>query len=909
MKKNFKRTIIGLLALVFVCSLAYSQLTTTGAIEGNIKDPEGNPLPGVKIVLSSPGLIGGAQTRITDPEGKFRFVGLMMGVYTIEASLPGFVTMKREDISLHIGQTLTITMEMKIATLAEEVTVTAVSPLIDVKDSAVGKTQLDKDFLLNIPNASRRISYMINQAPGVWGNSGFGGAGRAGNTYTLDGVESRWTKSGIDWAMVDFNIFEELQITGLGANVEFDGFSGIATNSVTKSGGNELTGLLEFVYGDWGWTAKNFDPKEKMFSLYKAPNRTRWFDPAVSIGGRFVRDKLWFFGAFRWPRNQSEIVGMSEISSVEKPAAFIKLTFQPSNKLRLSAWVEHDVYYNKNTDLGIMRPPICSWVEDGWTNLYNFNGLYSFSERTILEFRFFMNDVPYWDEAKGGDNPGRVDYKTGMHSVNAENYYDSWTGRYEISSTLSHHADQFIKGSHDFKFGVDFEVAPAWDKYWYPGGVWYYDNVPGAGGKLHTYAYEYSYDFEQTFVRFSVFAQDSWKISENITINPGIRFNWDKGWNADIGLLTHRGWVGTPTGIKPAFFAKSFVPRIGFAWDIFGDHSTALKAHYGKYAAGMLHNYYIEATTTGISDYVIYDVLPDKTRVEIFRANYSNPATVDPDIKFPVMDQITAGIERELFKDTSVGVTFIWRKWKNFIGRVNTGATWKKMPYTYKDEKGVQQTIEVYNRTSKAAADKFYITNPESGKYPSCIDTPRSKYIGLMFTLTKRMSNKWMLNASYVYMKLKGTETGGGSRLSQWVNPNSQLLGYGTLGNDVPHQLKIYSTFVLPLDFIISPTFQYIRAYNWTRTVKAPSYATGATSVRIEERGSNRYDPFINFDLRLEKFFTIGKNRLEIQADIFNLFNRGVPTGLESRVDRTTFGLATGVNAARIFRVGIRFLY
>lgn len=907
MKRLIKFIFISALMVVFLSGLTYSQSKNTGAIEGNVKDVEGNPLPGVKIDLSSPDLIGGIQSKITDAEGRFRFVGLMPGVYVVEASLQGFTTVKRENITLHIGQTLTITIELKIAKLEEEVIVTAVSPLIDVKDSAVGTTMLDKSFLDNIPNASRRITYMIDQAPGIWGNSAYGASGRAGNTYTLDGVETRWTKSGIDWAMIDHNIVEELQIMGLGANAEYDGYSGAATNMVSKSGGNEFSGHAEFVYLDWKWTGKNFDPKEKLFSLYQAPPREREFDPAVGIGGRFIRDKLWFFSAFRWRRSQREIVGLKEISSIEKPTFFLKLTFQPSNRLRLSAFYEHDVYYNKNTGLSVRRPPECTWVEDGWCNLYNLTGLYSFSERTFLEFRLFYMDVPYWDESKGGDVPGRVDYATGMHSVNSEGYYDSYTARYVISSTLSHHADEFIKGSHDFKFGVDFEVAPAWDKYWYNGGVWYMDNVPGWDGKLHTYAYSYSYYTQQTFVQVSAFAQDSWKISDNLAINPGIRVNWYKAWNADIDLLSHRGWVGPPKAMKPSFFAMTFVPRIGFTWDIFGDHSTAFKAHYGKYAAAMLHNYYIEAAPAGsYSDYVIYDVLPDKTRVEIYRANFSNPATVDPNIKFPVMDQFTVGLERELMRDTSVGVTFIWRNWKNFIGRVNTGRTWIKTPFTFKDENGVQQTINLYNR-APGGSDIFYITNP-STQYASCIDEPRAKYIGLMFTLTKRFSNNWMLNASYVYMKLRGNEMGGRSRLGQWINPNSQVNSYGKLGYDLPHQFKVYSTFVLPLNFLISPTFQYISGYSWTRQVRAGKI-TGGPTVLIEERGSQRYDPFINFDIRIEKFFTIRGNRLEFQVDLFNVLNRGVATGKESRVDRATFGLATGVNMARRLRVGIRYLF
>jgi hypothetical protein len=895
-----------ILAFVFLSSLAIAQSKNTGAIEGDVKDTEGSHLPGVNVVLSSPNMLGGNQTKVTDAEGKFRFVGLMPGVYTVEASLQGFAHLKRENINLHIGQTLTITIELKIAAIAEEITVVAVSPLIDVKDSAVGTTQLDKNFLDNIPNAGRRISYMINQAPGVWGNSGFGGAARAGNTYTIDGVETRWTKSGIDWAMLDFNIFDELQIMGLGSNAEYDGFSGIATNSVTKTGGNEISGHAEFVFTDWKWTGKNFDAKEKLYSLYSAPPRDREIDPAVSIGGRFIRDKLWFFSALRWRRSQQEIAGLEEISSVEKPTFFIKLTYQPTSKLRLSAFYEHDVYYNKNTGLSVNRPPIASWVEDGWCNLYNITGLYTFSERTFLEFRLFYDDVPYWDEVKGGlDVPGHVDDQTGKYSVNAGDYYDSYTARYVLSSSLSHHADEFIKGSHDFKFGVDFEAAPAWDKDWYPGGFFYRDNV-WAGGKFHTYAYSYSYSNEQTFFQISAFAQDNWKISDTLVINPGIRFNWYKAWLTSVNLLSHRGWVGSPVNTPPIFEASNFVPRIGITWDIFGDHSTALKAHYGRYAAAMLHQYYTEAAS-GVTDWVMYEVLPDKTKVEIYRVNYSNPATVNPDIKFPVMDQVTVGLERELMKDTSVGVSFIWRKWKNNIARINTGATWVMTPFAFKDEKGTSQTVNVYNRTSPSSADKFYITNPKKGQY-SCVDEPRAKYLGLMFTLTKRFSNNWMLNASYTWSRLMGTEQGGASRPSTWINPNSQVFVYGHIGNDPTHQFKIYSTFILPLDILISPTFQYISGSPWTRRVRA-SNVSGTPTVNIEERGTQRYDPFINFDLRLEKFFMIQKNRLEFQFDVFNVLNRGVPTGWETRVDRTTFGLATSVNRARTLRVGIRYLF
>ena len=905
MQKYFKKWFFIALVLVFISGLCFTQSKSTAAIEGTVADVDTAPLPGVEVTLSSPDMIGGDQNKITDASGRFRFVGLLPGVYSIQASLEGFNISKREKINLHMRQTLTVDIELRIATLEEEIVVIAISPLIDVKDSAVGDTRLDKDFLDNIPNASRRISYMINQAPGVWSNQGFGGSGRRGNTYTIDGVETRWAKSGLDWAMLDFNIFDELEIMGLGASAEYDGFSGIATNTVTKSGGNMFEGHLEMVYTAWNWQAKNFDPDETMFSQYADPDRRREIDGGFSIGGPFVRDKLWFFGAFRWRRSQREVSGMDEISSVEKPTIFAKLTWQPAAKARIAAFFEHDVYYNKNTGMNIRRPPIASWVEDGWCNLFSLNMLYTFTERTFLESRLFMMHVPYWDEVKGGlDTPGHVDDRTGYYSVNAGDYYDSYTGRYQFSNTLSHHADEFIKGSHDFKFGADIELAPAFDHDWYPGGFFYRDYI-WYDDRYVSYAYSYEYRTDQTSVQASFYVQDSWKISDNLVINPGIRFNWYKAWLAKIDPLSHRGWVGPPEGVAPIFKATTFVPRIGFAWDVFGDHTTAVKAHYGRYAAGMKHNYYTEASA-GSSDYVGYLVLPDGSKQEQWRVNYSNPATVDPNLKYPIMDQVTFGIEREVMKDISFGATFIYRKWKNMIFTVNTAATWTPIEWSYNDENGNPQTITVYEKDSPG--DKFLITNPTTD-HASVIDPPKANYYGLVFTLNKRFSNNWMMNASYTFSRTRGTRQGGDSRRSYWQDPNRQINRYGALGEDPTHMFKVYGTLMLPLDIMVSPTFQYVTQNPWQREARKPSYGGGYRTIYIEERLFQRHPPFINFDIRIEKMFRFGDDRIGIQFDIFNVLNRGVQTGVEERIDRSNFGLATGVNRGRTLRVGIRFLY
>ncbi len=894
MKKQLKTLFIFGLALVFLSGLVYSQSRATGAIEGRIFDSERNPLPGAEVKLSSPKMMGGSRSTITDASGRFRFIALPAGAYVIEASLEGFVPAKRDGAKLHVGDTLTVDIELKIGTLTEEVTVTAVAPLIDVKDSAVGVNIVDEEFLQSLPDRRREARYMISFSPGVIGVSAFGGSSRDANATLLDGMDITEPRWGGDWSTVDYNIFEELQIKGLGAGAEYDSFGGAINNMITKSGGNAFAGNIDLNYADWSWEShSHIDVTKPMFELWEAPPKRLELDYGFTLGGPVLKDRLWFFTAARYRNMKRELEGMSEKYSLELPKFFLKFSSQLSSSDRMTALFSYDNYFNKRTNLSIFRPPETCEEEWGPTYLINFSEFHTFSSYTFLELKAAAALMPSEYRPAGGvDLAGRVDARTGMHSVNMEEWAKMKGNRYSFYATLSHHANDFIVGSHDFKFGVEYENSPAHQEGGYSGGYFYRDYVMGDDDNYHFYAYSYSYNEDNTFKRISGFIQDNWKVSDNLTINPGIRYNYYTGWIKSLG--------------ETVFKSSTITPRLGFTWDILGDHSTALKAHVGRYSASMKHNYYRRAGL-GMNDWIMYEVMPDGTKVEIDREAYTSAPTLNPDIKFPVMDQITIGIERALLKDFRFGVTFIWRKWDNFMFRVNTGASWEKVPYTFEDENGIEQTIDVYNQTSLAEADEFYITNPEAGQH-NVIETPRATYRGFMFTLTKRFSNNWLLNASYVYCVLRGTRQGGDSGTSTYLNPNSQISSYGPLGNDPTHQLKIFSTHILPFGIKFSPGLTYHTGSPWTRQVRA-SGIIGNPTVNIEPRGSNRYKHNLNVDIRIEKFFTIGGGQLGILADLMNAINYGRETRVETRVDRGTFGLATRLNSGRLIRLGIRYRF
>jgi hypothetical protein len=135
-----------------------------GRINGTVTDNTGAVLPGVTVTATSPALIQ-PQVQVTGGDGGFRFLALPPGVYSIDFELTGFNTVKRSDVRVIINQTLTVDMQMQVATLQETVTVTGASPIVDTSTTAMG-TNFTKELLTEIPNA-RDVWAAMSQAPGI----------------------------------------------------------------------------------------------------------------------------------------------------------------------------------------------------------------------------------------------------------------------------------------------------------------------------------------------------------------------------------------------------------------------------------------------------------------------------------------------------------------------------------------------------------------------------------------------------------------------------------------------------------------------------------------------------------------------------------------------------------------------
>jgi hypothetical protein len=900
----------------FLAGLAYSQSGSTGAIEGKVLDEEGSPLPGAEVKLSSPDLIGGTQIKQTTNEGKFRFVAVPRGTYVVEATLPGFIPARRENVKLFVRQTITVDLILKIGTLEEEVTVIGVSPLVDVKDTMINATNLDKQMLQTV-GAEMRFkdpTNLLSFAPGVIDRSAMGAPENVSTQWQIDGQNLlTYIGAGSYWNAPDMNIIEEVQISGSGANAEYGGFTGAVMNMISKSGGNTFEGLVELSYSPLSWNWDNVDESKPKFSLWETRTspRQRYYDAHFGLGGPVIRDKLWFYVSVGYVQGDWE-ARAPDTRSEQILKGFGKLTWQPNSNNRLTAWLEYEGWDWINVGLSTTRPVEATNLQTGPGVPAAMDWLHTFSEKTFTEIKVGYY-YSYWDYRpnQGRDVPERYDFLTGTYSGNYGWYSDTESSHLTASASLTHHADEFLGGSHDFKAGVEFIGGhDNWD-FGYPGGYTYYDNYPWSYYEYYenyygynwykptTFAYSYSYDLQTHGRSLAVFAQDSWKISDRLTINPGVR------------LMFNRGYL--PNQQDEAFFKpkNALEFRLGFTFDVFGDHTTAIKAHYGRFHESFKTHYYYRAEPNK-EDWVMYEVLEDGSFYEIFRQNYAISASIDPNISMPYSDQFTFGIERTLMKDTTLTLTFIHRIYKNFISMVDTGSRWELEPWTFTDENGQEQTMNIYRR-DPAYAGEFTIANPKEGLSPAVIITPENKYTGFSISLNKRFSDGWMFHIDYTYSVAKGNHTndyGSGSWGGYFYeNPNRQINAYGPLAVDAPHVLHLYGTVELPLGFVLTPRFLLRSGSNWNRWRDTPAWA-GRVPLRIEERGSRRRPTRTDLDLRLEKVFMLsGRMSVGVIFDAFNVFNSGVETGTISKITNVNFGKAGNINAPRYIRLGLRLIF
>ena len=916
---------LSILAITLLLApVAFSQSKETGALRGVVTDEQGATLPGVNVTVSSPSLMG-VRTFVTDANGEFRFPALPPGEYQVKAELQGFGPVSRVKIRVNTTATINIDIQMKASAISEEVTIIAESPTIDVKSTETASVTLSNEILRNVPN-SQFTSDIVNLAPGVNNDSAYGASQSTGIAYSMDGVNVADPEGGSAWVFSDYNIIEEAKVMGVGLPAEYGNFTGVIFNLVTKSGGNNFSGHFEFDFQGYQADSKFWQANKNQAYLEDFPELTspssKLMDVNGHLGGPIIKDKLWFYFGGQYYQTNRRPTGFPEDVQYKQPRFFAKLTSQLTPTLSMNLAFQRTKYQGINRGGDATTAPEATVNQDSPDWLLSFSLTKIISPKTFFDVKTnYFEGIYYLDPEVG--------FATYSHSNQSDNYYltDSagyfyWAdrARFGTNASLTHYAEDFLLGSHEFKFGAEFERSMARSRYGYTGtGGALGDNIKyldyydyGYTGPYAAYQYA-GYDTNTRYTRLEVFFQDSWQVTKRLNLSLGLRYSQNWGDVKDIS--------GT------VFQTKRLAPRLGFTFDILGDKSTILKAHYGHFTEAMLTGYHeMMNPTANFSDYVVnYYDLDGEAWYEYSRTPFV-PYSMDPNIKHPYMAQFTVGIERELFKDASFGVTYINRKWNDLIGRYNRAAD-----YTTKTVYNpvLDEDFTIYERTvDTLESSDFLITNQKMDPvlFPWILEEPYRKYEGIEVLFNKRFSNRWQLLASYVYGKASGTvnnsfggDIGWGGAKS---DPNVWINAKGNLTFDPTHMIKIQGTYVLPFDISLTGYFSGITGDAWTTRVRTRSVDDmnqGTVTFFAEPRGSNHYPMEKILSFRLEKIFTLAqKYRLGLMVDVFNVFNANTITSWGTRIGddwipgdtpSTDGHSLLGISTPRQARVGVRLIF
>ncbi len=301
MKRLIRLVAAGLPLLLILASGVFAQTQiTTGVIQGTVLDDQGGVVPGANVEVKNPD-INFSRALTTDANGRFVFLQLASGRYTLTVSKQGFATLVQQNLDLTVGQAISLTLNMKVSRIEEKITITA-APTIDTVKTESSST-LNEQSVGNLPILGRKFEDLLTLTPGVSITQGPDGdeinfAGQRGvfNNISLDGGDYNngffGEQAGGQRAAIDITLdaVKEFQVIATGASAEFGRTAGGIVNVITKSGTNNFHGTLFHFQRLEGLSANTSDGKP-----LQDFHREQF---GGTIGGPIIKDKVFFFGAF-----------------------------------------------------------------------------------------------------------------------------------------------------------------------------------------------------------------------------------------------------------------------------------------------------------------------------------------------------------------------------------------------------------------------------------------------------------------------------------------------------------------------------------------------------------------------------------------------------------------------------------
>ena len=953
-----------LLAFCLFFLLAFPALTQQGSsqLKGTVAGPDGAALPGVTVTAKNQdsGLI---RTTVSDKDGVYVMSAVIPGTYDLTAELSGFKNFRRRNIRLEVGKTSTVDFKMDMGAVAEEMTVTAAAPIVDVTSKEVGGNITSKE-LTELPSINRNFIGFIGLLPGVVpsiSTESFGsdsvsvnGQDPRNNNYMFDGGNNNddviGQRAGTQ-ARPPLDAIQEFQVITGQYDAEFGRTTGAVVNAVTKQGSNEFKGLVSSYLQQASFTQKDFFVKQKG----TAKPDTKFVQYVANLGGPIVQDKLHFFVNVERVENdrpnpitipaRPEIVEPTTQDRVWNSLVRVDHQINASNTWAARWLRESSPQLNQIIALNNGNPvtPAASREESDvdQTAVLQYDLVAGNSRVNTARLTWTQENVAFANPGFNGNGrnqaalPPTLDflsYRDQQANTAQSRVDDAW----QLNDTFNWYMNR-----HDMKFGVEYERAKE-----HAVGQ---DNLNGTfsfrtnsfdPNNFSTYPERLQItvpgasDLRLKVTYMSAFAQDKWNISNHSTLSFGLRYDLEKipFTEADNPLFAN--------GKKYPYDKDNLSPRVGLTYQLPSARTTVLRGGAGRFydkthlelvqgvetggifSSSFTANFPANAADPGpaagkrptdpmlangpvINRDLLNQLFPPGSRIK----NTGAIALDNPDRVVAYTDQLSVGVQREITANMSINLDYVYAK---------------------SEDQLMNYDLNPGTRANTSRTTPVVRTNPafpSSSTVNERVNAGHTTYNALEFQLDHHLGATYQYRLSYTYSKSRGNTSGSGVATMNFQKLADAHLdrNEGPTNFDKPHNFVFSGSWAPPRahGLTIGMVTRYLSGDPFTiqdqnfdvdqngilfDPLPAGKYSgTGRNAYTVFNKGGRngaRGPDFFQMDVRLGYRLPIVISNVEVFAEIFNLTDRAnfdTPSG-----DRrsSTFLQLTALRAGGVPRTG-----
>ncbi len=899
MLKSFNK--IAKAAAIFTLTAAFFVLTvpaqvTTATITGRVADAQGSVVPGAKVTITNRDT-GAERSVIANSDGEYTVTSLPPGRYNVAAEAANFSRTLVENVEALVGSRSTVNFDLQAGNISETVTITGAAPLVETTKSQLDQAISPKE-IENLPLLNRTFAGLSIIAPEARpvgnfdptktrvGNIAFaGGDGRQVNV-NIDGGDNKDNVVGSLLQNFSYESIQEFQVIQHRWTAEQGRSVGGIVNVITKSGGNSVRGSFFANFRDNQARAEDFFNQNPEFSRQEVGG---------SIGGPLVKDRTFYFFAlehFRERQNVPIFPGAVADLQLIPGVEFVSAIPTPYDDTLLSAKVDHR--FNSNHSIfgrfsyqGNKSPndqvanPARTDLSGGNTTtntLYSALGNYTWnvSSNVLNTFTFhyqdFVNEILPIQEGLTLIFPAAVTI-----GQNANTPQSTIETKYQFRDDLS-----IVSGNHSMKFGVNY-IHTKLDGYFYFGTRGYsltFGQSPTAIAALPqgfstpglltglTYS-DGASSHVQTIDQLAFYAQDDWKVTPRLTLNLGLR------WDANIGNLPAQNnnrtilildqinhplanaITGDPEKLlrtTPSW--KEFQPRVGFAWDPWGDAKTVIRGGYGIFYDQIFQNLSLFSATQSEPEVFQTAISLAAAQLTNFRygidplpalppgSSFSNLIVGavgrinDPDATEPYVQKFSLGFQRELSSKMSISSDFVHTLGIDEPRFLNINPQIRQICDSNWPGSNPADPRCVRGASSRVLDQAFVAAGLPANRLEqiNMFSTTNRSLFDSWATTLKYRSNRMLFNASYV---LASSRAWGGQPTASYsgngivVTPEQQFAEgeFGPTRMDERHRIVVSGVFTLPWQIQLSPIFQWASARPFSANTGLDIDGDGLTAI------------------------------------------------------------------------------